>query len=101
MLSQALLQRIAAQFSLGTRSREPACSCSCAESVARCPYPPFERDRNAEQQRFRMGFIPGNNVVARVTDADRRSVVRMQERIGPSLDEVDTSVDSDSRCYIR
>lgn len=60
----------------------------------------FERD-GGKGQRFRMGFVLGNNVAGWITDGgDRRHAATLQADVGRALSKVDTSVDPESRCYI-
>ena len=72
---------------------------------ARCLAAPLALPNEIEvapgaRQRLRQFSTLGNNIAVFVTDTDRRSGRRLNERIGPVLNDLDAAHDSDSRCYV-
>ena len=66
----------------------------------RCGISRFQLRPGRARERFRFGFVPGNNVAGWIGGEDQ-SAARLRTAIGKPLGELDTSVDPDSRCYIR
>lgn len=84
------------------RHAVPGATLYVAVCRQRCAFARHQIAYSRSPQRFYMGFIPGNNVVAWITHARNPSAAaRLHEALGEPLSKVDTGIDSDSRCYIR
>lgn len=81
------------------RYEAPGTTLTVVVCVARCELSRFQLRPGKPRERHRFGFSTVN-IAGWIAGEGRAAAARLRQALGPPLDELDASVDPDSRCYV-